>query len=152
MTGQTASGSRIGQRFSASSQLLQSSAEMMKSRNMKWVAMSRSWEEKGDEILDGKPEGKRLFGKPRRSTWEYNIKINLREIWYQGVAWIHVAENRSRWSALVKHDNARSVPYKPDRLLHGSRLQNQWQQRRDYHNVEDWRRKLCKKEKEMQQE
>jgi hypothetical protein len=36
-------------------------------------------------ILAGKPEGKRLLGRPRHK-WEYNIKIDLR-----GIAWVGVA-------------------------------------------------------------
>jgi len=30
-------------------------------------------------VLVGKPEGKRLLGRPRR-RWEYNIKMDLREV------------------------------------------------------------------------
>jgi len=30
-------------------------------------------------VLVGKPEGKRPLGKPRR-RWEYNIKMDLREV------------------------------------------------------------------------
>jgi hypothetical protein len=41
-------------------------------------------------ILIGKPEGRRLIGRRRRS-WEDNIRIDLRET---GVVWIHLAQNR----------------------------------------------------------
>jgi hypothetical protein len=41
----------------------------------------------GYRILVGKPEGKRLLGRPRR-RWVDNIKINLREIGWDGVEWI----------------------------------------------------------------
>jgi len=41
--------------------------------------------------LVGKPEGKRLLGRPRHS-WEDNIRMGLREIgWWEGVDWIHLA-------------------------------------------------------------
>jgi hypothetical protein len=50
--------------------------------------------------LDGKPEGKRPLGKPRR-RWEDNIRINLREIGWEGVDWIYLAQNRDQWRALV---------------------------------------------------
>jgi len=33
------------------------------------------------------PEGKRSLGRPRH-RWEYNIKINLREIGIDGANWI----------------------------------------------------------------
>jgi hypothetical protein len=37
-------------------------------------------------ILVGKPEGKRPLGRPRR-RWVDNIKIDLREIGWDGVVW-----------------------------------------------------------------
>jgi hypothetical protein len=50
--------------------------------------------------LVGKPEGKRPLGRPRR-RWENNIKMDLREIGFGGVDWIHLAQDRNRWRALV---------------------------------------------------
>jgi hypothetical protein len=41
-------------------------------------------------ILVEKPEGKRLSGKPRR-RWVDNIKMDLREIGWDGMDWIHLA-------------------------------------------------------------
>jgi hypothetical protein len=41
-------------------------------------------------ILVGRPEGRRPLGRPRR-RWEDNIKMNLREIGFGGVDWIHWA-------------------------------------------------------------
>jgi hypothetical protein len=37
-------------------------------------------------ILEGKPEGKRPLGRPRR-RWVDNIKMNLRETGWDGVVW-----------------------------------------------------------------
>jgi hypothetical protein len=53
-------------------------------------------------VLVGKPEGKRLFGRPRR-RWEDNIKIDLQEVRYVSMDWIKlcVAQDRDRWRALV---------------------------------------------------
>jgi hypothetical protein len=51
-------------------------------------------------ILVGRPEGRRLLGRPRR-RWEDNIKMGLREIGFGGVDWIHLAQDRDRWRALV---------------------------------------------------
>jgi hypothetical protein len=48
----------------------------------------------------GRPEGRRPLGRPRR-RWEDNIKIYLREIGFGGVDWIHLAQDRDRWRALV---------------------------------------------------
>jgi hypothetical protein len=42
-------------------------------------------------ILAGK--GKRPLGKPR-SRWEDNIEMDLKEVGYQTVNWIHPAQNR----------------------------------------------------------
>jgi hypothetical protein len=48
-----------------------------------------------------KPEGKRPHGRPRR-RWEDGIKMDLGEIgWGGGVEWIHLAQDRDRWRALV---------------------------------------------------
>jgi hypothetical protein len=51
-------------------------------------------------ILVGKPEGKRPLGRLRR-TWVGNIKMDLREIGWDGVDWIHMAQDRDQWRALV---------------------------------------------------
>jgi hypothetical protein len=51
-------------------------------------------------VLVGKPEGKRLVERPR-SRWEDGIKMDLREIGWGGVGWIHLAQDRDRWRAVV---------------------------------------------------
>jgi len=48
----------------------------------------------------GNPEGKRLLGRPRR-RWEDNIKFELQEVGCGGMDWIHLAQDRDRWWALV---------------------------------------------------
>jgi hypothetical protein len=42
----------------------------------------------GAYILVGRPEGRRPLGRPRRG-WEDNIKMDLREIGFGDVDWIH---------------------------------------------------------------
>jgi hypothetical protein len=49
----------------------------------------------------GKPEGKGALERPRR-RWEDVIKMDLREIGWGGVEWIHLAQDRDLWRALVK--------------------------------------------------
>jgi hypothetical protein len=44
-------------------------------------------------ILVGKPEGKRPLGRPRNS-WVDNIKMDIREIGWGGMEWLHLAEDR----------------------------------------------------------
>jgi len=48
----------------------------------------------------GKPEGKRLLGRPR-FRWEDNIKMNLQEVGCEGMDWIGLAQDRDRWRAVV---------------------------------------------------
>jgi hypothetical protein len=52
------------------------------------------------KILVGKPERKRLLGKPRR-RWDHNIRTNLRETWLEVVNWIHLAQYRAQGRAVV---------------------------------------------------
>jgi hypothetical protein len=51
-------------------------------------------------ILVGKPEGKRLLGKPRR-RWVDNIKMDLRVTEWDGMDWIQLAQDRDQCRALV---------------------------------------------------
>jgi hypothetical protein len=51
-------------------------------------------------ILVGKPEGKRPLGRPRR-RWVDNIKVDLREIVWDGMDWIDLAQDRDQWRALL---------------------------------------------------
>jgi hypothetical protein len=51
-------------------------------------------------VFVGKPEGKRLLGRPRY-RWEDNIKMDLQEMGCGGMDWIDQAQDRDRWRALV---------------------------------------------------
>jgi hypothetical protein len=46
-------------------------------------------------LLVGKPEGKRLLGRPKR-RWIYNIKMDLLGIELSVVDWIGLAQDRHR--------------------------------------------------------
>jgi hypothetical protein len=48
----------------------------------------------------GKPEGKRLLGRPR-CRWVDNIKVDFREIGWDGINRIDVAKDRDQWRAHV---------------------------------------------------
>jgi hypothetical protein len=50
--------------------------------------------------LVGKPEGKTLLGRCR-CIWKYNIKMNFRKIYWDGMNWSHLAENREQCRALL---------------------------------------------------
>jgi hypothetical protein len=41
-------------------------------------------------ILIGNHEGKRLLGRPRR-RWENNIRMDLTEVGWEGLDWMHLA-------------------------------------------------------------
>jgi hypothetical protein len=48
----------------------------------------------------GKPEGKSPLGRLRR-RWVNNIKRDLREVGWDCVGWIDMAQDRDQWTALV---------------------------------------------------
>jgi hypothetical protein len=51
-------------------------------------------------ILVGKPRGKRQLSR-HRLRWENNILMDIREIGFEGLDWIHMAQDRYRWGAFV---------------------------------------------------
>jgi hypothetical protein len=42
----------------------------------------------------------RPLGRPRR-RWVHNIKMDLREIGWDGMDWIDLAQDRDQWKALL---------------------------------------------------
>jgi hypothetical protein len=48
----------------------------------------------------GNPEGKRPLRRPRRG-WVDRIEMDLREIGWDGMDWIDLAQDRDQWRALV---------------------------------------------------
>jgi hypothetical protein len=75
---------------------------VIKPRRMRWAGhVARMGEVRGAyNILFGRPEGRRPLGRPRR-RWEDKIKMGLREVVFGGVDWIHLAQDRDRWRAVV---------------------------------------------------
>jgi hypothetical protein len=75
---------------------------VIKARRMRWAwYVTRMGDVRGAyNILVGRPEGRRPLGRPRR-RWEDNIKMDLMEIMFGDVDWIHWAQDRDRWRALV---------------------------------------------------
>ena len=59
----------------------------------------------------GKPEGKRLLGRPRH-RWE-NINMDLSEVDCDPGQWIELAEDRDQWRVYVRAGMNLRVPHKP---------------------------------------
>jgi hypothetical protein len=55
---------------------------------------------KANRILVGKPDGKRPLERPTR-RWVDNTKMDLREIGWNGMERIDLAQDRDQWRALV---------------------------------------------------
>jgi hypothetical protein len=74
----------------------------IKSRRMRWAGhVARMGEGRNVyRVLVGKPEGRRPLGRPRR-RWEDGIRMDLEEIGWGSVEWIHLAQDRDRWRAVV---------------------------------------------------
>jgi hypothetical protein len=52
------------------------------------------------KIFVGRPEEERPYGRPRH-MWADNIKTHLKEIWWGGVEWIHLAQYWVKWRVLT---------------------------------------------------
>jgi hypothetical protein len=74
----------------------------IKSRRMRWAGhVAHMGEGKNVyRVLVGKPEEKRVLERPRHS-WEDGFKMDVWEIGWGDVEWIHLAQDRDRWRALV---------------------------------------------------
>jgi hypothetical protein len=74
----------------------------IKSRRLRWTGhVARMGQERNVyKVLMEKSEGKRPLGRPRR-RWEDGIRIDLREIGWESVEWIQLAQDRDRWRAVV---------------------------------------------------
>jgi hypothetical protein len=51
-------------------------------------------------ISVGTPEGRRPLGRPRHK-WKDKTNIDLTETGWSGMDWIHLAQDRDQWRALV---------------------------------------------------
>jgi hypothetical protein len=75
---------------------------VIKSRRVRWVGhVARMGEKRyAYRILVGKPEGKIPLGRPR-CRWVDNIKMDHREIGWDGVEWIDMGQDRDQWRSVV---------------------------------------------------
>jgi hypothetical protein len=93
---------------------------VLKSRRMRWAGHVACMGEIRNtyNILVGKPEGKRPLRRPRR-RWEdnINIRMDLRETVWEGVDWIHQAQDRDQGRALVNTVVKLRVPQEAGNFL-----------------------------------
>ena len=75
---------------------------VIKSRRMRWAGhVAQMGEERGVyRVLVGKPEGKRLLGRPMH-RWMDNIRMDLQEVGCGYMDWVGLAQDRDRWRTLV---------------------------------------------------
>ncbi|KAJ4447212.1 hypothetical protein ANN_09214 [Periplaneta americana] len=75
----------------------------IKCRRLRWAGhVARMGESRNAyRVLVGRPEGKSSLGRPRR-RWEDNIKMDLREVGYDGTEWINLAQDRDQWRVYVR--------------------------------------------------
>jgi hypothetical protein len=69
---------------------------------MRWVSSCR--------LLVGKSEGKRLLGEAG-CRWEDNSEIEIKEIEWEDVDWIHLAQDTVQWCGLVNVVMNLRVPF-----------------------------------------
>ena len=74
----------------------------IQARRMRWAGhVALMGESRGVyRVLEGKPEGKRPLGRPRR-RWKDSIKMDLQEVGCGGMNWLELAQDRDRWRVLV---------------------------------------------------
>jgi len=75
---------------------------VIKSRRIRWVGHVARLEAMRNayNILVGKSEGKRPLRRSRY-RWKDNIRMDLREIWWEVVDWIYLRQDKERWRAVV---------------------------------------------------
>jgi hypothetical protein len=78
------------------------SSAVIKSREVRWAVnvACMGGLRRGYKILVGKTEGKRSRGRPSR-RWEDSVRMDFKEIAWQGVDWSHVGEDTDHDQALV---------------------------------------------------
>jgi hypothetical protein len=75
-------------------------SDKVKKDEMGGACSTNGAKRKAYRTLMGNPEGKRPLGRLRR-RWGNSIKMDLREIGWDGVDWIDMAQGRDQWRALV---------------------------------------------------
>jgi hypothetical protein len=72
-------------------------------------------------LFVGKTEEKRQTGSTR-GRWADNIKMDLREIRWDGMDWIDVAQDKDQWRALVNTVMNLRIPQNAGKFLSSCRI------------------------------
>ena len=88
-----------------------STVRVIQWRRVRWARhVARMGERRGvNSVLVGKPEGKRPRKRTRRRL-EKNIKMDLQDVWYEGMDWVKLAKYRDRWRTRVNAETNFRVP------------------------------------------
>jgi hypothetical protein len=73
---------------------------VIKYKGLRWAGHVARMEEGNLKILTGTPTGKRPLGRPR-DRWEYNIRMDLKEIGLNTSNWVDSAQDSDYWRVLV---------------------------------------------------
>jgi hypothetical protein len=84
---------------------------------MKSSRMRCAWERRACKGLVGKPEGRRPLRKLRYRRKD--IKMDLNERGYENVDWVHLAQDKDQWQALVNTVMSLRVPWNAGNFLRG---------------------------------
>jgi hypothetical protein len=91
------------------------------SRRMRWVSYVACTRDMRNEynILVGKLEREEQFGRNKHRHKD-NIRIDVREVVWNGMDWMLLAQERDQWRAVVKTVTNLWVPLKPGNFLTSS--------------------------------
>jgi hypothetical protein len=91
---------------------------VIKSRRMRWAGnVARMGEMRNAyRSFVGNLEGKRPLVRPRRRLWD-NIRMDLKEVGWEGVDWIHLAQDTDQWRAVVNTVTNLRVPQNSGNFL-----------------------------------
>jgi hypothetical protein len=91
-------------------------SDQIKEEEMGRSCSTHGRDEECIKYLVEKLEGNRPRGRPRW-RWEDNIRMDHREIRWEGVYWMHLAQDMYPWQALVNTVTNLWVPFKGGKFL-----------------------------------
>jgi hypothetical protein len=89
---------------------------------MVWACSTHGEKWNAYRVLVGKPQGKRPLG---RLGHRVTIEINLREIDWDGMDWVHLAQDSDQWRPLNNMVMNLRLPYNVGNFLDSSLLVHQ---------------------------